>query len=415
MYSESELTENDSYSESDEEFDEESDTINSVDECDEAPEDEPKDKVLHDIDPNMFLQEFRTICQRRIQTWENYRKHDIVEYTKTKDKRNKRRESIIDKSKKTIQEESISTGGGSMTPLKSDIKALAIEPAAKYTGTPKTQIHNQSKNWENSRTHKTKDITKTADSITAETNIQSMQQFGQRMRKYVANDIAELSDDDEMQQFVTVDTKKATKSNGFDEHLYETVTTTTTTTTVKKIRRQSMLSSISTPLNALTIDSDPSCDDSEPRSPRKKEKIKKRYNVNSDECPITPKKQLTSSHHNSMNSIKSPEMASSFVLCATPRRTTIFTKEKMEKEYLARCSNEDYVDTSHFRSVRVDSDQTLKIIVPKTPRSSNTPNKRSKLLAIDQTPHKDSNIKRDILSTILDSPLIKKPIIACEK
>lgn len=410
MYSDSELTENDSYSESDEEDDEESDAINSIDECDEAPENESNNKVLYDIDPNMFLQQFRTMCQRKIQTWEKYRERNIFEYTKNKDERKSHRESIIDKSKCSIKDENISTGGCSMMPLKNNMQALAIETGPKNYGTPKKQIHNHSMDWEKSRKHKTKDVTKRADSISEEINAKSMQQFGQQMRKYVKNDIAESADNDEMQRFITVNTNKAITSsgvngvNGVAEEMLETITTTTTTTTVKKLRRVSMLPSVSTPQDVVTLDSDHSSDG----------KIKKRYNIDTnDECPTTPKKQLTSNDRKAY-SMESSRMASTIVL-STPRRSTTITKATMTKKFLAEYSNEDDIDTSGFRDVRVNKDETLKIALPKTPRSLNTPVKRSKLFAIDQTPHKEDEKKRDILSTILSTPRTKKPIIIREK
>lgn len=405
MYSDSELTENDSYSESDDEDDEESDAINSIDECDEAPEGESNNKVLHDIDANIFLQQFRTMCQRKIQTWEKYRERNIVEYTKNKDERKKRRESIIDTSKRTIQDENITTGGCSMIPLKNNMQALAIETGPKNYGTPKKQIHNHSMDWEKSRTHKTKDVTKRADAITEEINATSMQQFGQQMRKYVKNDIAQASDNDEMHRFITVNTSSAIKSsglngvNGVAEEMVEMITTTTTTTKVKKLRRVSMLPSLSTLQDVVTLDSDLSSD----------AKVKKRYNIDSnDECPITPKKQqLTSNGH------KACSMRT--IVLSTPRRPTTISKATMTKKFLAEYSNEDDIDTSGFRDVRVDKDETLKIALPKTPRSLNTPVKRSKMIAIDQTPHKEVEKKRDILSTILSTPRANKPIIIREK
>lgn len=427
MYSESELTDNDSYSESDEGTDEESGTINSIDECDEAPEDEPNDIVLHDIEPSMFFEQFRTICQRKIQTWEEYRERNIVEYTNTKNERKKRRESTIDKSKGTIEVENISMGGCSMTPRKGNMKALAIEPAAKYLNTPNRQIHSQSKGWEKSQKHKTEDTTKREDEITQEINTKTMQQFGQHKRKYVKKNIADSSDDDddagEMEQFVSVNTKRAIKSNvangvdGVAEEFFETVTTTTTTTTVKKFRRLSLLPSVSAPVNALKFDSDFSSDDSEPRLPAQKGMVKRRHKFGSDECPITPKKKVTSGQHKAY-SMESSEMASSVVVVkagTTPRRSMIVSAETIEKEYLAKCSNKDDIDTSNFRPVRVRNNETLKVVVPKTPSSSNTPVKRSHLLAIDQTPHKGAEKKRDILCAILESPRCTKPILVREK
>lgn len=403
VYSESELTDNDSYSESDEETDKESDSINCIDECDEAPEDESMDKVLHDIDPMMFCQQFRTMCQRKIETWEKYREQNIFECTNTKGERKKHRESIIDKSKGTIQEENISTGSGSMALLKSNMKPLAIESATKNYGTPNSQIQNQLMDWQKSRVHKTKDVTKTPNAITEEINAKSMQQIGQKMRKYVKQDIAKSSDDDETQQFVTVNTNKAIKSNGrsgingVTEEFFETVTTTTTTTTVKKIRNVSMLPQEGTSVNAPTFALDFSSDDSEPRLAGKKGKVKKRYNIESDdEWSVTPKKK---------------EVPSA-IYVPTPRRSMIIYKDTMKKEYLAKCSNTADIDTSHFRDIRVRRDEKLKIILPST---SSTPVKCSKMPAIVQTPHKEVNQKRDILSTIVYSPICKKPIIALEK
>lgn len=426
MYSESELTDNDSYSESDEGTDDESDTINSIDECDEAPEDEPNDKVLHDIEPSMFFEQFRTMCQRKIQTWEEYRERRIVEYTNTKDERKKRRESMIDKSKGTIQEEKILMGGCSMTPRKGNVKALAIEPAAKYLNTPNKQIYNQSKDWEKSRKHKTVDTTKREDESTQEINTKTVQQFGKHKRKYVKKNMADSSDDDdddEMEPFVSVNTKRAMKSNvangvdGVAEEFFETLTTTTTTTTVKKIHRVSLLPSVSTPVNALKFDLDFSSDDSEQRSPDQKGKVNRRHKFDSEECPKTPKRKATSGDHKAY-SMESSETATSVVVVqagTTPHRSMIVSAETMEKEYLAKCSNKDDIDTSHFRPLRVRNNETLKILVPKTPSTSNTPVKRSHLLAIDQTPHKGVEKKRDILSAILESPGCKKPIIVREK
>lgn len=314
-----------------------------------------------DIDPNVFNQVFRELCQQRKETWNYRRRHKIVEHVNTPTESRARRESIVEEASGCIEDSqkmAMTNGGGfggakpkkflTNKSLEFDFpnKSLAICDDDEIGKNANKSIAIKKISLANRRMSNVQDMVKSLNKTvnTNETTVETKNH--QKHQRIVSheNDSSASNDD-----------KQLMNRNG-DYQMIEETTTVVTTTVTRTQKRISINPNASKSINT---------------SPSKRSAM-----VYKDDEATSPTKR---------SKLKVIGEQTSIIL-STPKgsQKMFITQKEMKQEVYAQIPKKERagLDLSKLKQVSVNSDQYIEMKLPVTP------NGKSKQLALTHTPNK---------------------------